>query len=469
MSAENVKQKTEGGDDYTLEPVPESGRIGWISASHSLAGNATALIYLQFGALMAMTYGVANAVGALVYATIIGGVLGYALSIVAVKTGLGSNLIARSAGFGFKGVALYSLAVGSCSTMYFSLEGIIMAKSFHSFMPQIPLWLIILLMVIGMVLLNWYGIRVLEKFQKWSIVVYAILLLIAIVISINMFFKNSSNWIQFMPENMPLTAVGLFSCIGIINGIVGILVLNVADFARFIKKEELKIGALSLGVFVQLWWYLIAGLIGIWFGINYSETNPGIYFVSILGIWGVLFVFLTQLRINVNNLYIGSLSIANFFAVMFSLRPGRVFWIVVMSVFATLVMISGIVEYLEIITNIIGVFMMPIMILILTDIYFVRKLLKLGPENLEYRPSRLRNWNPIGIFTVISSGALSLLMSYGVMGSLLKPLSSLIAGILAFTLYVTLSVLTKGKFNYPKNTKISDEIAEKTTFIKHQF
>ncbi|KAB7708268.1 permease [Bacillus aerolatus] len=457
MTGENVKQKIEDGDDYSLEPVPESERRSWLSLSFSLAGNATALIYLQFGALMAMTYGVANAVGALVYATIIGGILGYALSIVAAKTGLGSNLIARSAGFGFRGVALYSLAVGSTSTMYFSLEGIIMANSFHSFLPQIPLWLIVILMVIGMVLLNWFGIRVLEKFQKWSIVVYAVLLLIAIFISINMFFNNSPNWIQYMPENMPLTAFGLFSCIGIINGIVGILVLNVADFARFIKKEELKIGSLSLGVVVQLWWYLIAGLIGIWFGINYSETNPGIYFVAILGIWGVLFVFLTQLRINVNNLYIGSLSIANFFAVIFSLKPGRVFWIVVMSAIGTLIMISGVVEHLEAITHLIGVFMMPIMILIVTDIYIVRKLLKLGSEDLEYRPSHLRNWNPVGIFSVITSGAISLLMSYGVLGSFWKPLSSVIACILAFTLYVMLSVLTKGKFNYPKNVEITDE------------
>lgn len=450
VTGENIKQKMGGSDDYSLEPVPESERRSWLQVAYSLAGNATALIYLQFGALMAMTYGVANAVGALLYATIVGSIFGYALSVAAAKSGMVTNLLARSSGFGYKGVAIYSLAVGGTSTMYFALEGNIMAHSVHSYLPQVPLAVIIIAMVIGMIVLNWYGIKILEKFQKWSILVYVALLIIAIVISVNMFTNNSSNWVQYMPESMPLTLVGLLSCIGIINGIVGILVLNVADFGRFIKKEEVKFGSFILGVAVQVWWYLIAGLIGIWFGINYSQMDPGIYFVSILGIWGILFVILTQLRINVNNLYIGSLSISNFFAVVFSIRPGRVFWIVMMGAFATIIMVSGIAGYLEIITNVIGIFMMPIMILILTDIYIVKRLLKLGPTELEYRQNHIRDWNPLGILTITIAGTVSLLMAYGVFGVFWVPVSSLVSGALTLIIYVTLNVLTKGRFNYPK-------------------
>ena len=67
-----------------------------------------------------------------------------------------------------------------------------------------------------------------------------------------------------------------------------------------------------IGFIPQIFCFGVMGLLGIWFGVRFAESNPGVYIVTILGLGGVLFTMLTQLRINVTNIYSASLSLSNF-------------------------------------------------------------------------------------------------------------------------------------------------------------
>src|SRR5690606_41181822 len=75
-------------------------------------------------------------------------------------------------------------------------------------------------------------------------------------------------------------------------------------------------------------------------------SNPGIYIVTLLGLGGVVFTMLTQLRINVTNIYSASLSLSIFFENMFGFKPDRRFWVVVSGVAAIALMLGGILDHL---------------------------------------------------------------------------------------------------------------------------
>lgn len=93
------------------------------------------------------------------------------------------------------------------------------------------------------------------------------------------------------------------------------MALLLSDYARFIKEEF--IGIFMVGYTPQLVCFLLMGVIGIWFGVRLGEANLDVYFVHLLGIGGVFFTILTQLRINITNLYSGSPSFSNFFENVF--------------------------------------------------------------------------------------------------------------------------------------------------------
>ncbi len=96
----------------------------------------------------------------------------------------------------------------------------------------------------------------------------------------------------------------------------------------------MKIGSGSDWIYSANLLFWSNGWSGIWFGVRLGEPNPGVYIVMLLGIWGVLFTMITQVRINVTNIYSGSLSLSNFFENIFNFKPGRRFWVVVTGVSA---------------------------------------------------------------------------------------------------------------------------------------
>src|SRR5699024_12816389 len=96
------------------------------------------------------------------------------------------------------------------------------------------------------------------------------------------------------------------------NEITGLITLVISDYARFLKQKDMK-GTFAIGFIPQIFCYGVMGGLGIWFGVLLAQPNPGVYIVQLLGIGGALFTLLTQIRINVTNIYSSSLSLSNFF------------------------------------------------------------------------------------------------------------------------------------------------------------
>ncbi len=171
-------------------------------------------------------------------------------------------------------------------------------------------------------------------------------------------------------------------CIGMQHGIMGLTALLASDYARFLKPEHLKVGSVMIGVIPQIFCYGVMGGLGIWFGVRLAEPNPGVYIVQLLGIGGALFTMLTQIRINVTNIYSSSPIPIE---LLCRFTPGRRFWIVVAGVTAMVLMLGGIVDHLDAALIFQGVFLLAWAAVLITDALIVKMMLKIGPAFYEAR------------------------------------------------------------------------------------
>ncbi|SHF95777.1 purine-cytosine permease family protein [Ornithinibacillus halophilus] len=445
QSVENVDS------DYSLDRVPRDKRnMGWLSITNITFGIATAIFYFQMGSVMALQFGAINAIISAVYAIIVAGVLGTFIAYLSAKSGMNVNLLSRGGGFGYIGASLTSFIYATNFIMYCALEGLILVAAVYEFFPAIPKWALILFFGSIVIPLNWFGIKQLDKLQKWSLPLFFVFLIAAIIMAALKPSSYDGSFWSYMPEGVQVGGTALLLCIGMQHGIMGLTPLLASDYARFLKPKDTKIGIFAIGFIPQIFCFGIMGGLGIWFGVRLGEPNPGVYIVLLLGIWGALFTILTQVRINVTNIYSGSLSLSSFFENIFKFKPGRRFWVVVTGVSAIILMLLNIVDHLEEVMTFQGVFLLTWATILVTDAVIVKKVLKIGPGYYEARQGHLFKWNPVGVGALIIASGLGTIAALGFMGTFLASTAAFFAAILAAILTVVLAVMTKGKYYIKK-------------------
>jgi purine-cytosine permease-like protein len=437
---------TRDTEDYTLSPVPIAARMSWLRILNVTLGIAGAMIFMQVSGQMALQFGTVNAVLANAYATIATGVLATIFAFAAASTGLNSNLLARACGYGFVGAALTSLIYASQFIILAAIEGSIIAQAINAYVPALPLPLLMVVITGGNIALNWYGMKQLDKFQKYSLPFYVALLGTAIVLSMRMGLPHATDWLTFMPAGGAVGGAALLTCVGILNGIVGVQSVLTADYARFIRPAERRVGAIVVGVVPQIASFFVMGMVGIWFGVRFENANPGIYMVAIMGAWGAAYTVLSQLRINVINVYSGSLSLANFFARVLGFAPGRVFWVVSAALLALVAMLGDVISHVGAVLTFQGVFMFAWAASMVADLLVVRGVLGIQPRELEYQEQRLRPWNPVGPIALISGSAIGTWLALASADPVLTAASALIAGVTAFVVHIAVALATGGRY-----------------------
>ena len=160
-------------DDYSLVKVPREKRtMGWLSITNITFGIATAIFYFQMGSVMALKFGAINAIISSIYAIIVAGILGTFIAYLSAKSGMNVNLLSRGGGFGYIGASLTSFIYATNFIMYCAFEGLILVSAVHTFFPAIPAMGTILFFGTIVIPLNWFGIKQLDKLQKWSLPIF---------------------------------------------------------------------------------------------------------------------------------------------------------------------------------------------------------------------------------------------------------------------------------------------------------
>jgi purine-cytosine permease-like protein len=207
------------------------------------------------------------------------------------------------------------------------------------------------------------------------------------------------------------------------------------------------VGALALGFGFEAATFLGVTMLGAWFALKLGgQTDPGAYLAGLLGLWGVLFVVITQMRINVTNTYSGSLAYANFFARVFHFAPGRHWWVVLTALLSTGLMFGGIYARLPQVLTFEAVFVMAWILAVVSDVLINKRILGLSPRDYPYKRSQTYNWNPVGIGSLILALVPAIPMAFGLFGPLGQTLAPFVSGALAFVAAPVLAYLTKGRY-----------------------
>jgi purine-cytosine permease-like protein len=257
---------------------------------------------------------------------------------------------------------------------------------------------------------------------------------------------TADSWLTFMPAGGRVGGLPLLTCMGILNGIVGVQSLLTADYARFIRRRELAVGTVAVGLLPQVASYFLMGIVGCWFALRFHESNPGVYMVAVMGVWGAVYTVLSQTRINVINVYSGSLSLANFFARIFGFAPGRVFWVVGAAGLALATMLLNVLDYVGPVLTVQGVFMFAWAASMLADLVVVKRWLAIGPVPIEYRQDRLPAWNPVGAVALVAGSIVGGYLALASSSPVLVAASAFIAGAISFIVHIAFAVGTRGRF-----------------------
>lgn len=442
-------------ESFATERVPAQLRWPIPAISLVLLGNATAMFFFSFGAQQTFLVGWPGLLIPIGY-FFFGSILIGALTMrMAAREGLSQNILSRGLGFGTRGAAVTSFIYAVNYIYYFLFEGTIVSHAVAVYFDvEINSWTgtaifaAIGLFTIGFV---WRGMHAMSFLQSWGFPIFVLLFIYGLYL---VFTQHQPVGPGDWHATGPLTAAAMLNALSLANGQMIFQGLMATDYGRFAAKHVRYRGTATIMVlelvpmFVIIFFgcFLGATLLGELRGADAQANaqDPGFMFVHILGLVGVLFVLITQIRINVMNLYGGSIALSSGFEVAAHFKPGRPWWMFLVWFFGVVFYATNVINHLGTFLAITGVLTNTWVLIILADYFICRRMLKLGrTADIEYHEGEVRNWNPCGL---ISLGVAVVVGALGILGVYPIYLASFVAMILGPILHVIITRATGGRF-----------------------
>jgi purine-cytosine permease-like protein len=252
-------------------------------------------------------------------------------------------------------------------------------------------------------------------------------------------------------------SVAMWSAFSLANGQMIFQGLMATDYGRFASRDIRYRGttAIMLGELIPMFAViflgafigatLLAGLHGP--NAQSNAQDPGFMFVYLMGGAGVVFAVITQIRINVMNLYGGSIALSSGFDVAANFRPGRQYWTYLVWILGVVFYAFNVINHLGTFLAVTGVLTNTWVLIILADYFVCRRWMKLGrSENIEFEQHEVRSWNPCGL---ASLGLAVLVGALGIVGVYPVYYASFISMLLGPILHVAFTAATKGRYYTP--------------------
>ena len=457
-------------EDYALRFTPRSYRR-WseLRVANTAFGAASFLVLEAVGATLLVNYGFTNAALAILVTGLIIFLAGLPISVYAARYGVDMDLLTRGAGFGYMGSTLTSLIYASFTFIFFALEAAIMAYALELAFGLPPLWgyMVCTLVVIPLVT---HGISVISRVQTLTQPIWLVLLVLPFIflaVKAPEFFTDVLHYggSQGHGEHFDFALFGGAMAVGLA------LITQMGeqvDYLRFMPecKPENRLR----------WWasvliggpgWVLPGVIKMLGGalLAYVAIRQGIpvaravdpnqmylvayqYVFSGLG-WAVaatvIFVIVSQLKINVTNAYAGSLAWSNFFSRLTHSHPGRVVWVVFNTLIALMLMemelFQALGRVLALYSNVAVAWMMAVV----ADLV-INKPMGWSPPGIEFRRAYLYDVNPVGVGAMLLASALSVAAYLGVFGEAPKPYAIFIALGVSFVTSPLIAWATRGRY-----------------------
>ncbi|MGV9802103.1 purine-cytosine permease family protein [Mycobacterium sp. NPDC003449] len=394
----------EAAEDYAGRKVPYHWKRPVRSLAITLFGCATSVFAFALGGQIALTSGMPTLVVALIAAYVISLPVTALVMWHTAGRSMDTDLLSRGVGYGYRGSAFTALVYAANFIMYSGFETAYLASAIHGYWDALPLWLWYLITAMIVVPLNWFGISQMHWLQKWSMPIFIVGLI----------------WVMYAALQRPaITVEGahvgwdtVLPALGAVLANVGLWILVVSDYSRFTRQSDRKkaiavAGTAGLGIN-----FIVLPLIGGWLALHAATANPGTYAVSLTGLAGLIWVVVTQLRVQEGNYYLGSLSLSTFVSRTFGMRASRPVYLTVVALLAFALAMMGITDNLTETLTFMGVFLMAWVGTVLGSLLAERRRLSTGDTWIEHRRPYLKSWGwpaltGLGVASVVG-GAMAL-------------------------------------------------------------
>lgn len=442
-------------ESFSIDRVPSTQRWPLPAISLVLLGNATAMFWFSFGAQQTFLVGWPWLL--LPFAYFFGGavLIGMLTMRIASREGLSQNLLSRGLGFGSRGSAVTSFIYSINYVYYFLFEGTIVTHAIALYfgVPINSPGGIAIFAAVGLfsILLAWRGMYAMSLLQSWGFPIFIVLLAVSMwQLAANHHPVGIDGW----NATGPVGWAAMWSALSFANGQMIFQGLMATDYGRFAPRNTRYRGTASIMILELIPMFAVC-FVGIIVGSSligaHGQSNaqdPGFMFVTLIGWLGVVFVFITQIRINVMNLYSGSIALASGFDVAARFRPGRPWWMFLVWAVGVVTYASNVIDHLGLFLAISGVLTNTWVMIILADYFVCRRWLKLGrAHDIEFREEEVRAWNPCGL---ISLGVAVAVGACGIIGLYPTYYASFLAMLIGPLAHVAITAATKGRFYTPK-------------------
>jgi signal transduction histidine kinase len=457
-------------EDYALRFTPRSFRK-WseLRVANTAFGAASFLVLEAVGATLLVQHGFVNAFWAILATGLVIFLAGLPISVYAARHGVDMDLLTRGAGFGYLGSTVTSLIYASFTFIFFALEAAIMAYALELAFDIPPAWgyLICALVVIPLVT---HGVTAIGHLQAWTQPLWIVMLVLPFVYVLRENPGALSGLVRYAGESgrhggFDLHAFGAAVTVGIA------LITQMGeqvDYLRFMPEKtranRVRWWAGTLiggpgwvvpGVLKMLGGALLAYLaIGHMVPADRAVDPNQMYLAAYEYVfpnfgWAVaatmVFVVVSQLKINVTNAYAGSLAWSNFFSRLTHSHPGRVVWVVFNTLIALMLMELGVFRALGEVLGLYANIAISWMMAVVADLV-VNKPLGWSPKGIEFKRAHLYDINPVGVGAMGIASVLSVAAHLGVFGAGPQAFSAVIAMVTAFVAAPTIAWGTKGRY-----------------------
>lgn len=461
---------TESLEDYALRFAPRSFRKWpeWLVANTAIGG-ISFLALEAIGASIAISYGFANSFWAIIVVGVIIFLAGLPITYYASKYNIDMDLLTRGAGFGYIGSTITSLIYASFTFIFFALEAAIMAQALELYF-QLPLavgYIVCSLIIIPLV---FFGVTLINQLQLWTQPIWLILMVIPYIFVVAKEPETLSHWFNFAgrsPSGANFDPLLFGSAATVSFSLIAQLGEQV-DYLRFMPDQTqnnrghwwLAVilagpGWILLGGAKQLGGAFLASL-AVEHGTNLAKANEPtqMYLAGFEYVFSspsvalgatILFVVISQIKINVTNAYAGSLAWSNFFSRLTHSHPGRVVWLVFNVAISLLLMELGVFSTLEAVLGLYSNVAIAWVGALVADLV-INKPLGWSPSYIEFKRAHLYNINPVGFGSMLIASGVSILAFVGVFGLMAKAFAPFIALGVALVLSPAIAFLTQGKY-----------------------
>ena len=457
-------------EDYALRYTPRSFRKWSEFRVANAAFGATSFLALEaIGGAIGLSYGFSNALWAILVVGLITFLTGLPISYYAARHGVDMDLLTRGAGFGYLGSTLTSLIYASFTFIFFALEAAILALALQMYLDW-PLWLLYLVSSIVIIPLVARGITLISGLQLWTQPIWIVLFVcpfIAVMVKKPELYADFTGLVGRTSDSSGFDPL-MFGAAATVAFSLVVQIGEQVDYLRFLpEKTAANRGRWWAAVLIAGPGWIVPGMLKMMGGaflafLALQHEIPGIHAIEptqmyltgfsyvlrdpawVLGIT-VLFVVVSQMKINLTNAYAGSLAWSNFFARLTHSHPGRVVWLVFNVVIAILLMALGVFAALEHVLGFYSNIAIAWVGALVADLV-INKPLGWSPKTIEFKRAHLYDINPVGLVAMLVAAALAMLAYSGVLGHWAKAFSPFIALVTAMAVSPLLAWRTRGRY-----------------------